>query len=186
MPYYSDSSCSSDSSSEESDSSGNHCKRKASSKKPRRKFQKQYTHQRPRNSDTSQRQAGVYVLKNSSTNVLYVGKSENMSIRIQQHIHENRPAILTRENTLTNGSIYDLESWERNEVLTRMYRHGMESVRGWRYTRRGQLTPEERISARNDIMEKFDLCRRCGHNNHFAGDCFARSPASWCRDVPMQ
>ena len=131
------------------------------------------------------RQAGVYVLRNTQTNVCYVGKSENIESRLLQHREDNSTVILNRERTVTTGSVNDLESWERNEVLTRMYHQGMESVRGWRYTRKGPLTTEEKISVRNDIMEKFDLCRRCGHNNHFITKCFARSPANWCKDIPI-
>ena len=129
--------------------------------------------------------AGVYVLKSHTTGVSYVGKSLNVANRIDEHRRQNINDILTRETTVTLGSALDLESWERNEVLTRMYLDGMESVRGWRYTRRGRLTPDEKVAARNDIMEKFDLCRRCGRNSHFADKCFARSAAFWCNDIPM-
>ena len=131
--------------------------------------------------------AGVYVLKSKATGVFYVGKSNDMESRIAQH-RSNNDDVLTRERTITFGSVDDLESWERNEVLTRMYSDGegdMDGVRGWRYTRRGKLTTDERISARDDIVEKFDLCRRCGRDSHFADRCFARSPAIWCKDIPM-
>ena len=137
------------------------------------------------NSFGARRDAGAYVLRSRETNICYVGKSENVGQRIIQHQRENSRDVLNRESLLTTGSVDDLESWERNEVLTRMYREGMESVRGWRYTRRGRLTADEMISARNDIVEKFDLCRRCGRNSHFADRCFARSPAYWCKDIPM-
>jgi hypothetical protein len=126
---------------------------------------------------------GVYVLYNPTTRTRYVGKSNNVDSRIDQH--QQAEGCLVREKPVTTGSASDLESWERNEVLTRMYRHGMDSVRGWRYTSRGALTMEERVSARDDIMEKFDLCRRCGRNTHFADTCFAKSPAFWCQDIPM-
>jgi hypothetical protein len=129
--------------------------------------------------------AGVYVLRNQQTNTHYVGKSGNVTNRIGQHQRESNGEVLIRENTVTSGSVDDLESWERNEVLTRMYLDGMDSVRGWRYTRRGPLTMEERTSAKKDIIEKFDLCRRCGRNSHFADKCFARSPSFWCQDIPM-
>ena len=137
------------------------------------------------NTASSNQQAGVYVLRNSKTNVCYVGKSTNIEIRILQHRRDNAPDVLNRESVLTSGSINDMESWERNEVLTRMYREGMDCVRGWRYTRREPLTLDDKISARSDIMEKFDLCRSCGRNNHFADKCFARSSALWCGDIPM-
>ncbi len=133
-----------------------------------------------------QQTAGVYVLRSQNTDIYYVGKSNNVEKRILQHKHENGSNdVLVREKTLTVGAVHDLESWERNEVLTRMYQDGMDSVRGWRYTKRGPLSTEDRISARNDIMEKFDLCRRCGRNSHFANNCFARSSAFWCKDVPF-
>jgi predicted GIY-YIG superfamily endonuclease len=128
---------------------------------------------------------GVYVLHNTRTNMSYVGKSNNIDRRVEQHEQENDGDVLRRESNLTMGSAEDLESWERNEVLARMYRHGMESVRGWRYTRQGPLTADEKVSARNDIMEKFDLCRKCGRNNHFADNCFARTQADWCKHIPM-
>jgi len=136
--------------------------------------------------------AGVYVLRSKATGVCYVGKSNDMESRIAQHrssSNNDDDDVLTRERTITFGSVDDLESWERNEVLTRMYSDGegdnMDGVRGWRYTRRGKLTTDERISARDDIVEKFDLCRRCGRIGHFADRCFARSPAIWCKDIPM-
>jgi hypothetical protein len=169
--------------------------RGVSSKQPMRKFPRmlQTPQRRFQHSEAStflraagNQLAGVYVLRNTETNVCYVGKSGNIEARLLQHREDSGNAALHRERTMTGGSVDDLESWERNEVLTRMYRGGMESVRGWRYTTKGQLSMEDRISARNDIMEKFDLCRRCGHNNHFADKCFARSPASWCKDIPMQ
>lgn len=127
---------------------------------------------------------GIYVLRNPRTGSCYVGKSNNVQNRLLQH-QDATQERLVQERPLTTGSTGDLESWERNEVLTRMYRHGLDSVRGWRYTHRGSLTPEERLSARNDIMEKFDLCRRCGRNSHFADSCFARTPAEWCKNMPM-
>jgi hypothetical protein len=160
--------------------------RRQYTQKPKRKMSKKVFVPQKRSFQVpeSGQQAGVYVLRNTETNVCYVGKSDNIPVRINQHMQGNRG--LDREGAITFGSTDDLESWERNEVLTRMYRSGMDSVRGWRYTRKGPLSMEEKISARNDIMEKFDLCRRCGHNNHFVDKCFARTPAFWCKDIPMQ
>ena len=131
--------------------------------------------------------AGVYVLRNAESGVCYVGKSENMARRIDAHHrgYHGRTATLCREGARTTGSTADLESWERNEVLERMYRGGMDSVRGWRYTRTGPLSADERRSAKGDIVEKYDLCRRCGRNSHFAPACFARSPAAWCAGLPL-
>ena len=136
------------------------------------------------NTITNSPAPGVYVLRNARTNVCYVGKSANVPERIRQHRNSSNGDVLNRESLLTTaGSVGDLESWERNEVLTRMFTEGMDSVRGWRFTSRGTLTLDEKHSAKNDIMEKFDLCRRCGRDSHFANSCFARSPAFWCREM---
>ena len=132
--------------------------------------------------------AGVYVLRNVESGVCYVGKSDNVARSIEAHHrgYHGRTATLRREATLrTRGSVADLESWERNEVLARMYRDGMDSVRGWRYTRQGPLTEYERRAVKADIVEKYDLCRRCGRDSHFANRCFASSAARWCAGLPL-
>ena len=178
MPRRNNRHCSSESSYEsESSSDGGHGKR------THQGVDRSYNNGRNKRRSEARPQVGVYVLRNRETGVRYVGKSNNMEARIIQHRNGGDP--LVRENTVTVGSAGDLESWERNEVLTRMYEDGIDQVRGWRYTRSGPLPMDDKISARNDIMEKFDLCRRCGHNNHFADRCFARSPAAWCADIPM-
>ena len=130
--------------------------------------------------------AGIYALKSQTTGITYVGKSNNIDTRIRQHRLLNGDDILIREPLVSHGHVNDLESWERNEVLTRMYRNGFESVRGWRFTGRDRLSLEEKRFARDDIIEKFDLCRRCGRNNHFTNNCFARTAAAWCHDIPMK
>ena len=118
---------------------------------------------------------GVYVLRSIRTGVCYVeiGDLEKMK----------KKSGMKSESLSTTGSVNDLESWERSEVLTRMFIEGFDRVRGWKYNSKGPLSMGKKRSARDDIMEKFDLCRRCGRDSHFASRCFARSPASWCRGV---
>ena len=126
-------------------------------------------------SSSRRRTPGVYVLKNLKTNVCYVeiGDPEKM---------KNKRGMKS-ESLSTTGSVNDLGSWEKNEVLTRMFIGGFDRVRGWKYNSKGPLSMGKKRSARDEIMEKFDLCRRCGRDGHFASRCFARSPASWCRGV---
>lgn len=127
--------------------------------------------------------AGVYVLQ-TNTGMYYVGKSNNISARIQEHrsglgaacINDSNFRIIP--NLLTSGSTSDLESWERNETLQRMKVHGIDKVRGWMFTSK-TLTDANRQDAFNQICEKFDLCRRCGRNTHFADKCFARTRDGW-------
>jgi hypothetical protein len=123
---------------------------------------------------------GIYALEHPRTGQVYVGKTTHMDRRMQEHAEEHPGLSLKRLPLLTQGVMVDLESWERNEVLTRMYRDGTDAVRGWKYTRKGALTRKEELAARDDIMEKFDLCRRCGRTSHFKAACFARTGAPWC------
>lgn len=71
-----------------------------------------------------------------------------------------------------------MESWERNEVLTRMHEFGIDNVRGWMYTFKN-MPIEQKVSAFDQICEKFDFCRKCGRNSHFIRDCQALTTDVW-------
>jgi hypothetical protein len=71
-----------------------------------------------------------------------------------------------------------MESWERNEVLTRMHQFGIDNVRGWMYTFK-TMPIEQKVSAFDQICEKFDFCRKCGRNSHFIRDCHSLSTDLW-------
>ena len=130
--------------------------------------------------------SGIYVLENLSgkTPKFYVGKSNNITHRIHAHkTVQGGVGYLTNCNLrqvplISHGSLDDLESWERNETIERMYRYGIDNVRGWMFTSLS-LSEEQYQAAFNQICEKFDLCRRCGHNSHFKQKCFARTTAAW-------
>ena len=130
------------------------------------------------------RRSGVYVLC-TSTGMYYVGKSNDIDARIEEHcrglgascLNGNPFQVVAR--LLTSGSVTDLESWERNETLQRMRVHGIDKVRGWMFTSSGPLSDDERQDVFRQICEKFDLCRRCGRGSHFADRCFAKSFDHW-------
>jgi predicted GIY-YIG superfamily endonuclease len=130
--------------------------------------------------------SGIYVLENLSggTPRFYVGKSNNIIQRVNAHMSgQGGVGYLSGRNLrhvslISNGSLRDLESWERNETLERMYRFGINNVRGWMFTDL-ELSDEDHETAFNQICEKRDLCRRCGRNSHFQGNCYARSTAEW-------
>ena len=133
------------------------------------------------------RDSGIYVLKTLS-GLYYVGKSNNIGARIQEHRSGAGASCLDGSpfqvlpSLLTSGSSADLESWERNETLQRMRAHGIENVRGWMFTSR-ELTEAHRQDAFHQICEKFDLCRRCGRGTHFAERCYARTRDGWAGDI---
>ena len=125
--------------------------------------------------------AGVYSLEDTSGH-MYVGKSADVERRVEAHRSGNGTQFVGRDFRVaanyTDGPRDDLESWERNETLTRIYKHGVERVRGWMFVS-VELTEQQRRDAFAQVCEKFDLCRRCGRNSHFADQCFARSKATW-------
>jgi predicted GIY-YIG superfamily endonuclease len=126
---------------------------------------------------------GVYVLQ-ASNGLQYVGKSNDIDSRICDHKQGDGAACLSGYGSLkevslmTTGSIHDLESWERSETLHRMKKYGISNVRGWMFTS-SKLSKEETVDAFRQICEKFDLCRRCGRDTHFADSCFAVNVAVW-------
>ena len=130
---------------------------------------------------------GVYVLRvDDSTRArpfFYVGKADNIERRIKQHADGDGAYCIageqfTRVEPLTKGSVDDMESWERNEVLTRMHEFGIDNVRGWMYTFKN-MPIEQKVSAFDQVCEKFDFCRKCGRNSHFVRDCYRMSTDLW-------
>ena len=67
----------------------------------------------------------------------------------------------------------DFESWERNETLAQMRTHGIDRVRGWRYTSE-KLSAKDIANVEAEICEKEDLCRYCGQKGHFQAQCWKR------------
>ena len=135
-----------------------------------------------RHKPMSSAKAGVYVLGDEKGR-MYVGKSQDVDRRVEQHLAGEGTQFLTgndvrRLKVGETGSEVDLESWERNETLARMYKHGVANVRGWMFTSI-RLSAEQEEQAFGQICEKYDLCRQCGRDTHFADKCFARSRAFW-------
>ena len=126
--------------------------------------------------------SGVYALVTES-GMHYVGKSTDVHGRINMHRNGNGAMCLsganfTRVSLLTQGQTHDLESWERDETLTRMLHYGIDNVRGWMFVS-NVLSGDQRKCAFDQVCERFDLCRKCGRDSHFASACFARSNARW-------
>lgn len=121
-------------------------------------------------------EGGVYVLQRPD-GLFYVGKSGNIQERLRQHREGTGAACAKgqcRRVPPLTPACDDLEAWERSEVLARMYRHGVRSVRGWMFTGR-DMGDAEAEQAFRQVCEKFDLCRRCGRKGHFAAGCRAPS-----------
>ena len=130
---------------------------------------------------------GVYVLKFSDTlpdrALYYVGKSNDIEERLRQHARDEgavcvRGRHFTRVPVIVAGTVNDMEGWERSEVLERMFQFGINAVRGWKFTLTA-MPLEQKLSAFDDVCERFDLCRECGRGSHFIRDCQALTTDWW-------
>lgn len=128
---------------------------------------------------------GIYVLKfnDNVKPTYYVGKSKDINQRLAQHANGQGAAcvsgrMFTRISPVTTGSFADLEGYERSEVLELMFRHGIDAVRGWKFTMK-VMSLEQRLSAFDDVCERYDLCRRCGRGDHFVMECQALTTDRW-------
>ena len=124
-------------------------------------------------------------MKDLQSGIFYVGKSYNISRRIEDHRNGDGARCIAGGSIIelqatTAGSVSDMESWERNETLELMKTHGITQVRGWMFTSIN-LTDDDIEAAFRQICEKYDLCRRCGQASHFAEDCRSTSKAVWAK-----
>ena len=128
--------------------------------------------------------SGVYVVELKGGR-FYVGQSGNISHRMLQHLGKlpggsawcKANTFLGRVAPMTPPQA-DFESWERTETLARMHRHGIDAVRGWMYVS-VELTQAQREHVFQQVCEKFNLCRACGGQGHFAAACRGNRRARW-------
>jgi hypothetical protein len=117
----------------------------------------------------------VYVLELHG-GFIYVGQSNNVQRRIQQHMsghgamftkrHKPTGIVLSRLGTINGAG----DSGERQEVLLQMRMHGMEAVRGWKYVN-NTLSKSDVLDITSNWVEMFNLCRMCKKPGHMASAC---------------
>ena len=83
-----------------------------------------------------------------------------------------------RVDPFTRRGDRSLDEWERAETLERMYKHGIEKVRGWMFTT-PVMSQDQHDNAFQQICASKKLCTKCGRSGHFAKNCFANSMAAW-------
>jgi len=115
----------------------------------------------------SSTRAGVYVVEYNNGNI-YVGKSNDIDARIQEH--KRKHGKLREINGLATAIPQDLEAWERSEFLAQVAEHSIDYVRGWRFTKTN-LSKQDLDEVEAELREKYDLCRLCGAQGHFANEC---------------
>lgn len=122
--------------------------------------------------------SGIYVLELNNHNKYYVGKSENVLKRIEQHKNDTdkcaywikiNGGVKRRLEPITPKSD-NLGGWERDETIKRMVKHGFDNVRGWEFTKKC-LDNTQIETIKILIIGDTDRCRQCGNSGHMSGKC---------------
>ena len=125
--------------------------------------------------------SGVYRLLLSDGKI-YIGKSNNIENRINSHKNNTGAAWTKRYNfikrlpTITNKT--DSLFWELEETLENIQQFGINNVRGSMLCKIS-LSREDKISAAQLYCEMYDLCKRCGSNNHYITNCNQNYTEPW-------
>ena len=102
----------------------------------------------------------------------YVGKTRNLTLRIQEHWAKQGAAWtkkyppLRLEKAIPNIDDFDEDKW----VKIYMNKYGTSAVRGGTYSRI-TLTDAQHHFLQQEIWAATGRCLLCGQNTHFAKDC---------------
>jgi predicted GIY-YIG superfamily endonuclease len=120
----------------------------------------------------------VYVLKLQGGNY-YVGKSDDVITRFQQHMSGSGSAWTRKHKPLSIVESRDGVSVFEEDKVTKEYmvKYGIDKVRGGSYVM--EELSEFQIEALNmEIWAAKDCCTQCGRKGHFVKDCFATTDIS--------
>lgn len=120
----------------------------------------------------------IYILR-LEQGKYYVGKSEDVPHRYQQHLNGSGSAWtrkykpLSLVKTIENASPFD------EDKITKEYmsKYGIENVRGGSYVEI-ELRAFQRDALNMEIWSAKDLCTKCGRGGHFVKDCYATTEVS--------
>ena len=109
----------------------------------------------------------------------YIGKSDNVMSRYQQHLNGNGSAWTRKykpigvEKIIPNASPFDEDRYTKEY----MDKYSIDKVRGGSYV---QITLDDfqTETLRSEIWGAKDKCTQCGRAGHFVKDCYATTDAS--------
>jgi len=128
-----------------------------------------------------QKGKGVYVLQ-LQNNKYYVGESMDKKRRIWVHENGNGSSWTKKHNVIQELKPLTKKQddfWELSETLEVMNLYGIDNVRGSMFTNPNELSREDKVVAAQLYCEKHNLCRRCGSNSHFIGQCNSLGKEAW-------
>lgn len=128
----------------------------------------------------------IYVLR-LSNGKFYVGKSNDVAARYQQHVagsgsswtRLHRPVAV--DKIIPNASAFDEDKITKEYMAT----HGIDAVRGGAYVNIN-LDESQRDAILRELRNANNQCTRCGRSGHFVADCYAKTDASGNAIEPNQ
>jgi len=120
----------------------------------------------------------IYVLRLEGGRY-YVGKSDNVMNRYQQHLTGNGSAWTRKYKPISlEKAIENVSSFEEDKVTKEyMSKYGIDKVRGGSYVEI-ELSEFHTDALKMEIWAAKDLCTQCGRSGHFVKDCHAKTDAS--------
>lgn len=120
----------------------------------------------------------IYVLRLEGGRY-YVGKSDNVMNRYQQHLSGCGSAWTRKWKPVSlEKTIDNVSSFEEDKVTKEyMSKYGIDKVRGGSYVE-VELSEFHTDALKMEIWAATNLCTQCGRSGHFVKDCHAKTDAS--------
>lgn len=117
----------------------------------------------------------IYVLR-LKCGRYYVGKSDNVMNRYEQHIKGSGSAWTRKYKPISIEKIIEsVTSFEEDKVTKEyMSKYGIDKVRGGSYVEL-ELSDFHIDALKMEIWAAKDLCTQCGRPGHFVKDCHAKT-----------
>ena len=120
----------------------------------------------------------IYVLKLQGGRY-YIGKSDNVMKRYQQHLEGNGSAWTRKYKPVSfEKAIENVSSFEEDKITKEyMSKYGIDKVRGGSYSEI-ELSDFHIAALEMEMRGAHDLCTQCGRSGHFVANCYAKTDAS--------
>ena len=120
----------------------------------------------------------IYVLRLEGGRY-YVGKTDNLMNRYQQHLNGNGSAWTKKYKPVSLEKVIENVSSFEEDKITKEYmsKYGIDKVRGGSYVET-YLDDVQKCTLNREIWAAKDLCTQCGRSGHFVKDCYAKTDAS--------
>jgi predicted GIY-YIG superfamily endonuclease len=123
-------------------------------------------------------ETSIYVLRLEGGRY-YVGKSDNVMKRYEEHLNGAGSAWTTRYPPVTLvKTINSVSAFEEDKTVKEyMAIYGIDMVRGGSYVTEA-LSTAQRSALQQEIWSAQDRCSRCGSPGHWVSTCTVRPPST--------